>query len=294
MATVTAEQVKKLRELTDAGFMECKRALEVANGDIEAAIQAMRKAGMSKAAKKADRTAAEGTIVIVMSSDHRSALMLEVNCETDFVARDPNFTTFAHHAAERALAAQAKNVDAVLALPYETGADATVESKRHELVAKLGENVQFDLILSQAPGTIGSYKHGSKIGVLVQLDVNNPELGKDLAMHIAASKPLAVAPENVSPEIIAKEREIFAAQANASGKPAAIIEKMIAGRITKFLSEITLLGQPFVKNPDQTIADLLKSANAKVLGFTRFEVGEGIEKSTGDFAAEVMAQVRGH
>jgi elongation factor Ts len=293
MAGVTAEQVKELRERTGAGFMECKKALQEANGDIEAAIEAMRKLGIAKAAKKADRTAAEGIVVIQLSTDQKSGVILEINCETDFVARDQSFTAFSQNVATKALSAKVENVTDLLALPYQTG-NQTIEQARQELVAKLGENIQIRrLALMKSPGIVGAYKHGNRIGVLVDLNVNNPELGKDLAMHIAASHPQALAPEDVPSELIAKEREVFAGQAKASGKPAAIVEKMIEGRIKKFLSEISLLGQPFVKNPDESVAKLLQANNAKVLGFIRFQVGEGIEKRTDNFAQEVMAQVRG-
>ena len=293
MTAITAAQVKELRESTGAGMMECKRALEASNGDIDAAIAAMRKAGLAKAAKKADRTAAEGIVALQVSSDHKMAVLVEVNSETDFVARDQNFTNFAQQVATRALAEKVNSVEQLLNLPYEKNGAQNVEQVRQELVAKLGENLQIRrLALLQASGMVGSYKHGDRIGVLVQLDVNNSELGKDIAMHIAASNPSAVAPENVPAELIQKEKEIFVAQAAASGKPAAIIEKMVQGRINKYLQEVSLISQPFVKNPEQTVADLLKAANAKVQSFVRFQVGEGIEKHTTNFADEVAAQVR--
>lgn len=291
---ITANQVKELRERTGAGMMECKKALESANGDIEAAIELMRKSGMAKAAKKADRTAAEGTIVIKLSADKHAALMLEVNCETDFVARDENFLAFANHVAERALALKETDITKLMSAHYHTNATETIEHVRQTLVAKLGENIQLRrLVLLQAEGIIGAYKHGERIGVLVQLDKANEQLGKDLAMHIAASNPLALNTTDVAADLVAKEREIASAQALSSGKPAAIIEKMIEGRINKFLNEVSLLGQPFVKNPDQTIAQLLQANQVKVTGFKRFEVGEGIEKVTSNFAEEVMAQVQG-
>lgn len=292
MATITAEQVKDLRERTGAGFMECKRALEAANGDVETAIENMRKAGTAKAAKKADRTAAEGVIVIKISADQKNAVMIEINCETDFVARDQNFTQFANQVAEQALQARISDVNALANLPYQNSQN-TIEQVRQELVAKLGENVQIRrLVFIHSDGTIGFYKHGEKIGALVQLANNDAQLGKDLAMHIVASHPQALHPEDVSAEAVAKEKEIFSAQAQASGKPAAIIEKMIDGRIQKFLNEVSLLGQPFVKDPAQTVGDLVKKANTKVIGFVRYQVGEGIEKNTTNFAEEVMAQVR--
>lgn len=289
---VTAEQVKELRERTGAGFMDCKKALAEANGDVEAAIEAMRKSGVAKAAKKADRTAAEGVIIVKLSDDQKSGFMVEVNCETDFVARDHNLISFAQNVAEQGL--KAKTTDLAALGNLSSNAGHSVEQTRQELVAKLGENIQIRrAVLLNAPGTIGSYKHGERIGVMVQLDVNNPELGKDIAMHIVASNPQAVKPEDVSSDLIAKEKEIFSEQAKASGKPAAIIEKMIDGRVQKFLNEVSLLGQPFVKDPNKTVGDLLKENKANVLGFTRYQVGEGIEKQTGNFAEEVMAQVRG-
>lgn len=293
MATITAEQVRELREQTGAGMMECKRALVEADGNIDAAIAAMRKAGMAKAAKKADRTAAEGVIALQVSADQKTGALVEVNCETDFVARDQNLTGFAQHVATRALAEKISDLENLMSLPYEKGSAHTIEQTRQELVAKLGENVQIRRVaVLQADGMIGAYKHGERIGVLVQLNAANAELGKDIAMHIAANNPQAVAPENVPAELIAKEKEIFSAQAATSGKPPEIIEKMIQGRINKYLQEISLVSQPFVKNPDQTVADLLKAANAKIQGFVRFQVGEGIEKRTSNFAEEVAAQVR--
>jgi elongation factor Ts len=297
MATITAEQVRELREQTGAGMMECKRALVESNGSIELAIAAMRKAGMAKAAKRADRTAAEGVIALQVSADHKMGILIEVNCETDFVARDQNLTNFAQHIAARALAEKISSLENLMVLPYDKSGEKnsanTIEQTRQELITKLGENIQVRrLTLLKTDGMIGAYKHGERIGVLVQLNVVNPELGKDIAMHIAANNPQAVAPENVPAELIAKEKEIFSAQAASSGKPAEIIEKMIQGRINKYLQEISLVSQPFVKNPDQTVADLLKAANAKVQGFARFQVGEGIEKRTSNFAEEVAAQVK--
>lgn len=290
---ISAEQVKELRDRTQAGFMECKKALEASNGNVEAAIEAMRKAGMAKAAKKADRTAAEGVIIVKLSDDQKTGFMVEINCETDFVARDTHFVNFAQNVADQGLAAKTADVTALAALPATT-ANHTIEQQRQELVAKLGENIQIRrAILVNAPGTIGAYKHGERMGVLVQLDVKNPELGKELAMHIVATNPQAVKPEDVSPALIAHEKEIFSEQAKTSGKPAAIIEKMIQGRIQKFLSEVSLTEQAFVKDPDKSVGNLLKENKANVLGFVRYQVGEGIEKHTGNFAEEVMAQVRG-
>jgi len=290
---ITAALVKELRERTGAGMMECKKALVETDGDIEAAIELMRKSGMAKADKKAGRTAADGLVVIKTSADGKQATIVEINSETDFVAKGDDFINFANAIAARILASKPADLDALMATPLQDGGES-VEHARKELIAKLGENMsvrRFELL--ETSGQIGSYMHGARIGVLVDLEGGDETLGKDLAMHIAASRPVCVGEENVSAELIEKEKEIFSAQAAESGKPADIIEKMVGGRIKKFLKEITLMGQPFVKDPDQTIEKLLKGAGAKVNRFTCFEVGEGIEKKTENFADEVMAQVKG-
>lgn len=294
MATISAALVKELRERTGAGMMECKAALLEANGDIEAAIEAMRKSGQAKAAKRSGRTAAEGAIMIRVAEDGKAAAMVEINCETDFVAKDTNFLAFAESVAGAALAGHARDA-AALATQTLQGEDMTVEAAREALIAKIGENIQVRRLVrfDNASGQIYSYRHGTRIGVLVELSGGDETLGRDLAMHIAASNPLCVTPEEVPPEILAKEREIFKAQALASGKPEAIVEKMVEGRIRKFFEEVTLVGQPFVKNPDQKVGDLLKQAGASVRRFARLEVGEGIEKRVENFAEEVMTQVRG-
>jgi len=290
--TITAAQVQALRERSGAGLMECKRALQEANGDIEAAIEAMRKKGQAKADKKADRVAAEGTIVIKASHDAKSVVILEVNCETDFVGRDQNFKELAEKVAEKALSSKITDMAALLALPLEQS--ITIEQARQALIAKVGENIQLRrLELLESKGSLASYIHGGRIGVVVELTGGDQQLGKDLAMHIAANNPLVVNPEEVSKDVINKEKEIFSAQAQASGKPAAIIEKMIEGRINKFLDEVSLLGQPFVKDPSITVGQLLKQNNAKVIKFVRYAVGEGIEKQSENFVDAVMAQVRG-
>ncbi len=287
---ITATQVKELREITGAGMMDCKKALEAANGDMDAAIEAMRIAGTAKAAKKAGRVTAEGGIAISCSADGLSAAMVEVNCETDFVGRDTHFKEFATHVAQAALKAGAKDVDALAALPLTSG--STVEEARQELINKLGENVQVRrMAYLQATGVVGSYVHSGRIGVLVCLSTPNVELAKDLAMHIAAANPTTISPEEVSADLVAKEKEIFIAQSASSGKPADIIEKMVAGRIAKFLNEVSLTGQSFVKDPNQTVGALLKQAKAQVTAFARFEVGEGIEKQVEDFAEAVRAQI---
>ncbi len=291
--SITAAQVKELRELTGAGILECKKALQETNGDVQAAIEAMRKSGKATAAKKAGRIAAEGSIIIKISDDNQSAAIAEVNCETDFVARDETFLAFANQLTEQALQGKNNDITALMEKPFDAESDDTIEHFRQTLIAKIGENIQVRRIeFRQTDGYIASYMHGSRIGVIVDLSVDNAELGKDIAMHIAATGPEALSVDDVPQVVIDKEKEIFAAQAKESGKPQDIIEKMTAGRINKFLKEICLLTQPFVKNPEQTIGDLLKSSNAKVNSFVRFEVGEGIEKKTENFAEEVMAQIQ--
>ncbi|MDH5407251.1 MAG: translation elongation factor Ts [Gammaproteobacteria bacterium] len=290
---ITAALVKELRERTGAGMMECKKALVETDGDIDVAIEQMRKAGLAKADKKAGRTAAEGLVAIKSSDDGKMAAIVEVNSETDFVSKGDDFVAFVNDIAARVLADKPADIDALLALPLKDGG-ISVEESRKELIAKLGENMsvrRFQIV--EASGSVGAYMHGSRIGVLVGLEGGDEAMGKDIAMHIAASRPVCVSEDQVDPVLIEKEKEIFSAQAAESGKPADIIEKMVGGRIKKFLKEVTLLGQPFVKDPDQTIEKLLKSANATVSGFVRFEVGEGIEKKTENFADEVMAQVKG-
>jgi len=291
---ITAALVKELRERTGSGLMECKKALVETQGDIEAAIEAMRKSGLVKASKKAGRVAAEGIVVMSLSDDARRGSLLEVNCETDFVAKGDDFVNFANRVAARVAAAEPADIEALLALPIEEGSATAVDTARQELIAKIGENINVRRFAQFGTGnTIGGYLHGTRIGVLVELEGGDQALARDLAMHIAASSPVAVDEGDVSPELVAKEKEIFAAQAANSGKPQEIIEKMVAGRIRKFLAEVTLVGQPFVKDPETTVGNLLKRAGAKVVRFVRYEVGEGIEKEEGDFAAEVMAQVRG-
>ena len=287
---ITASQVKELRERTGAGMMECKKALTEAGGDMEAAIEAMRKSGAAKAVKKAGRVAAEGQVVVAMSDDARNAVLLEVNCETDFVGKDENFESFAAAVAERALAEAPADLEALMALEID---GKSVETARQELVAKVGENVQVRRFvrLESEGDRLGSYSHGVRIGVLVDIAGGDEELARDLCMHIAASRPVCVDQDQVPQESIDKEREIFSAQAAESGKPPQIVEKMVEGRIKKFLGEITLLGQPFVKQPDISVGQLLKEKGASVKRFVRYEVGEGIEKKADNFAEEVMAQV---
>ena len=290
--TISAPLVMKLRERTGAGMMECKKFLIATNGDIEQAITEMRKAGQAKADKKADRVAAEGVIVIARSADGRHAVMLEINSETDFVARDENFTKFANAAVETALSTAAVDVVALSSTTM-MGSDFTVEQARQELVAKIGENIKLRrLQVIQCDGVIGCYLHGTRIGVLVALKNGDETLAKGIAMHIAASRPIVVNREQVSTESIENEREIFTAQARESGKPQDIIAKMIEGRISKYLDEVSLEGQPYVRDPNIKVGKLLKDKNAEVISFTCFEVGEGIEKKEDNFVEEVMAQVR--
>ncbi|BAN68665.1 elongation factor Ts [endosymbiont of unidentified scaly snail isolate Monju] len=284
--------VKELRERTGAGMMECKKALVETNGDIEAAIENMRKSGQAKAAKKAGRTAAEGVIVIKTTPDNKQAAIVEVNCETDFVAKDDNFKSFADAVGERVLNSDADDVEALMALPLHEGEDTTIEEARQALVAKIGENMTVRRFARlSTDGVLACYSHGVRIGVVVDID-GDAELGRDIAMHVAASNPVCVDEADVPAEMLAKEREIVEAQARESGKPDNIIGKMIEGRMRKYLGEITLKGQPFVKDPDTTVGKLLESKGAKVNQFVRFEVGEGIEKKQEDFREEVMAQAQ--
>ena len=286
---ITASLVKELRERTGAGMMDCKKALQDANGDIDVAIEEMRKSGAAKAAKKAGRIAAEG--IITIKQDGNNIIILEINCETDFVAKDENFLAFANNVIESIAKQTPSNVDELMTLDI---SGQSIEEANQQLIAKIGEKITIrrfeNLSLS---GQIGTYLHGSRIGVIVELDGGDETLAKDIAMHIAASKPVCVSGDQVPQDMLDKEKEIFTAQAEESGKPAEIIEKMVTGRVNKFLKEITLLGQPFVKDPDQTVEKLLKSANASVKSFLRYEVGEGIEKRTDNFAEEVMAQAKG-
>jgi elongation factor Ts len=289
---VTAALVKELRERTGAGMMECKKALEATQGDLQLAIEELRKSGRAKADKKAGRVAAEGIVVIRASEDGKHAVMLEINSETDFVARDENFLAFTDLVAKAALAAQVKDIEALSVLSLKDG--LTVEEARKALVAKVGENIHVRRIALTNPSAtnIGTYLHGSRIGVLVELDGDTSDLAKDIAMHIAACKPLVISQTDVPGDLVAKEKEIFMAQAATSGKPQDIIEKMVVGKLKKYMDEVSLLGQPFVKDPDTIVANLLSKHRAKVISFTRFEVGEGIEKETEDFREAVMSQIQ--
>jgi elongation factor Ts len=289
--TISASLVKELRERTGAGMMECKKALVETGGDIEAAVEHMRKQGLAKADKKAGRIAAEGLVVISTSPDEKTAALLEVNCETDFVAGGDDFRSFAQRVGRLVLETRPADLDALLAAPLD---GATVEETRRGLIAKIGENIsvrRFEVV--ESAGLVGTYLHGTRIGVLVSVLGGDETLARDLAMHIAASRPQYVDESQVPGDFLAKEREILIEQAKGEGKPAEIVGKMVEGRLRKQLAEITLVGQPFVKDPDTTVGKLLSGQGATVKSFVRFEVGEGIEKKADNFVEEVMAQVRG-
>jgi elongation factor Ts len=291
---VAALLVKELRERTGAGMMECKKALVESGGDIDAAIELMRKSGQAKAAKKAGRTAADGVVVVELAPDGEGAVLLEVNCETDFVAKDASFTAFAESVAACALASGAADIAALQSLPLVEGEVVSIAQVREALVAKIGENIQLRRLVrfDDVTGRVYSYRHGVRIGVLVEMDGGDASLGKDIAMHIAATNPMCIAPEQVPTEILDKEKEIFRVQALDTGKPEKIVDKIVDGRVRKYLQEVTLLGQAFVKDTNIRVEELLARAGAKVLRFSRLEVGEGIEKRQESFAEEVMAQVR--
>lgn len=285
---ISASMVKELRERTGAGMMECKKALVETGGDMDAAVDFLRKSGQAKADKKASRVAADGRIAVAV--DGKRAVMAEINSETDFVAKDENFVTFAEAVAQAALDGRPKNLDALMSMPLSGG--KTVESARTELVAKVGENISVRRFAAiEAADTLGSYTHGARIGALVSLRGGSEELARDIAMHVAAINPGWLDESAVPPDAIEGERAIFAEQARESGKPPEIVEKMVSGRVAKYLKEVTLLGQPFVKDGDVTVGKLIQGAGAEITEFLRFEVGEGIEKKQENFAEEVMAQV---
>ncbi len=288
--SITASMVKELRERTSAGMMECKKALVEANGDLDAAAELLRKSGQAKADKKASRVAADGRVVI--AQDGSKAVIVEVNSETDFAAKDENFIAFTDAVAAAAVASGTRDV---AVFGGEKLADGrTVEDARTALIAKIGENISVRRIGSVvSDGVIAHYTHGARIGAVVALDGGDETLARDIAMHVAASNPTCIDESGVPAETLENERRILTEQAQDSGKPPEIIEKMVTGRVSKFLKEITLLGQPFVKDPDISVAKLLKAANATVTSFVRFEVGEGIEKKEDNFVEEVMAQVKG-
>ncbi len=290
MANITASMVKELRERTGLGMMDCKKALAEADGDMEKAIEDLRKASGLKAAKKASRVAAEGIVLTKVAEDGNYGVIIEVNSETDFVARDDNFLAFAGQALDQAFA----NKDADVAALLEGG----LEDARQSLVQKIGENINLRRIERVGfedanEGIVESYVHGSRIAVIIALKGGDEALARDIAMHIAAVNPMCIRAEDVPEDVLAKESEIYSAQARESGKPEEIIEKMISGRLQKFIAEVSLTEQAFVKDPDSKVGDLLKEAGADIVQFIRFEVGEGIEKEEVDFAEEVAAQVNG-
>jgi len=288
---ITADAVKQLRERTGAGMMECKKALVAVNGDIAEAEVYLRKQGLAKADKKAGRIAAEGVIVIERSADGHAAAMVEVNCETDFVARGADFGAFSQAVAAMALQVRPGSLDALLQQRLDGG--ETIDERCRALVAKIGEKIsvrRFAVLTST--GHVSAYVHGTRIGALVAIEGGDPVLAHDVAMHVAASNPKYVTMADVPADVVAKERAFLTDQAQGEGKPPEIVAKMVEGRLRKSLGEITLAGQAFVKDPDQTVEKLLKAAKASVRAFERFEVGAGIEKKQDDFVAEVMAQVK--
>jgi elongation factor Ts len=290
---ISASVVKELRERTGAGMMECKSALVEAKGDIEAALEILRTRGQAKADKKAGRVAAEGRIELALAGDGATGVLVEVNCETDFVARDESFLAFAREAAALALAHSPADVAALMQLPAQAG--GTLEDLRKVLIAKIGENIgvrRFERI--SAAGRLSTYLHGSRIGVIVDTAGGDAELGRDLAMHVAASRPQWLGADEVPADIVQRERRILAEQAAQEGKPPEIVAKMVEGRLRKFLNEVTLLGQPFVKDPDTTVGKLVQSRKATVQRFVRLEVGEGVEKKAANLAEEVRAQLEAH
>ena len=285
---MSAALVKEFRERTGLGLLECKRALAAAGGDVDKAIEELRKSSGMKAAKKAGRTAADGVVATRIADDGSYGVLIEVNSETDFVARDDNFRAFVEKVVDAAFNGRQTDVAALM--------DGELEQAREALVQKIGENIsvrRVELLTADA-GVIGAYLHGNnRIAVLVELKGGDQDLAKDVAMHVAAVNPQVVSPADMPQEVIAKEKEIYTAQAQDSGKPAEIVEKMIEGRIKKFLAENSLVEQPFVKDPDVTVGKLVAAAGAEVAAFSRFEVGEGIAVDKVDFADEVAAQLKG-
>ena len=289
MAAITTALIKELRERTGVGMMDCKKALGETDGAIEAAIENLRKAGAAAAAKKAGRIAAEGVIARAEAADGSAVVLVEVNSETDFVAKDDGFKAFAGAVAQAAVDGNPADVEALNA---STTDGVSIEEARQALITKIGENIsvrRFARVEADG-GVLGAYLHGVKIGVVAQIKGGDAELAKDIAMHVAATNPTCISEAEMPADLLQKEKDIFVAQARESGKPDNIIEKMIEGRMKKFLKENTLLGQPFVKNPDQSIEQLLKESGAEMISFVRLEVGEGIDKKEDDFVAEVMAQ----
>ncbi|MCH9645227.1 MAG: translation elongation factor Ts [Proteobacteria bacterium] len=290
---ITAALVKDLRERTGAGMMDCKKALSETNGDMEAAIDLMRTSGAAKAAKKSGRVAAEGLVKVNISDDNKTATILEVNSETDFVTKSDDFIGFVNTLGALALKTTPANIEEFMTQTLENG--DSLEKAREDIVAKVGENVSIRRVetITTDSGVIGAYKHGERIAVLSVLEGGDEALAKDVAMHVAATRPECVSEEQLDPELLEREKAIFVEQARESGKPDNIIEKMIGGRMKKFVNEVTLYGQAFVKDPDTTVGALAKANNAKVISFIRYEVGEGIEKKEENFADEVAAQMKG-
>ncbi|NQY51170.1 MAG: elongation factor Ts [Piscirickettsiaceae bacterium] len=291
---ITAKSVKLLRDRTGAGMMECKKALVKSSGNVDSAVEAMRKSGIAKADKKLDRITSEGLIVINTSTNGKVVVMLEINSETDFVAKTDIFVDFVNQLSLRVLSSQPRDLEALMALPFNDVGDS-VETIRRALVSKIGENVQVRrfVVLSVDDGVIGSYLHGDRMGAIVALTGgSNAVLAKDIAMHIVASRPQVISSTELSAEFLEKERDILATQAINSGKPKAIINEMIEGGMQKIVNNISLLGQPFVKNSDVIIEDLINEADASIKAFNFFELGDGIEITKGSFAAEVMSQAR--
>ena len=290
--TITAALVKELRERTGAGMMDCKKALVETNADLEAAIDLMRASGAAKAAKKAGRVASEGLVNVAISDDNKNAVILEVNSETDFVTKGQPFIDFVNALGRLALKNKPESIGTFLTQTLESG--ETVDEAREGIIAKIGENISVRRlqIVNAENGVLGAYKHGDRIAVLAVLSGKNSGLAKDIAMHIAASKPECISEEHLSNEFLEREKAIFIEQAIDSGKPDSIIEKMIVGRMKKFVNEVTLYGQAFIKDPDTSVGKLVKSHNAEVKFFVRFEVGEGIEKKEDNFVEEVMAQAQ--
>jgi elongation factor Ts len=286
--SISASMVKELRERTGAGMMECKKALVDTGGDMDSAVDLLRKSGQAKADKKSGRVAADGRVVI--KANGSTAAMIEINSETDFVAKDENFAAYADAVATAVLDGDAADIDALAASTLPDG--RTVEAARTDLVAKVGENIsvrRFERL--EAADHLGSYAHGGRIGAIVSLKGGDADLARDIAMHVAATNPVCINEDGVPADTLERERQIFSEQAAASGKPPEIVEKMVTGRVAKFLKEITLVGQPFVKDPDTSVGKLLGNAGAEVTGFVRYEVGEGIEKKTENFAEEVAKQI---
>jgi len=289
---ITAALVKELRDRTGAGMMDCKKALVETNADLEAAIDLMRASGAAKAAKKAGRVASEGLVNVTVSDDNKRAAILEVNSETDFVTKGSAFIDFVDSLGRLALKNKPESVESFLGQKLDSG--ETVDEARENIIAKIGENISVRRvqIISTETGILGAYKHGDRIAVLTVLASQDSALAKDVAMHIAASRPECISEDQLSEELLEREKAIFIEQARESGKPDNIIEKMIVGRMKKFVNEVTLYGQSFVKDPDVTVGELVKSNNSKVESFVRYEVGEGIEKKEDNFVEEVMAQAQ--